>query len=116
MTAYQFFLKHAGFNYDPKTETKAKGRARCARALATAELESRAAGLSFAWSIDTDIDSSEFSSEQPTWVTWQCVCTDRAGTVRASLHGIDFGREGTPDSDRAPYARVVEAELASEAL
>lgn len=114
-TTYQFFHEHAGYSYDPKTETKQQGRARCAKALADAERRGREQGLSFAWSVDPDTDSSEFSDEKPAWALWQCVCRDQPGTVRASLHAIDFGRDGFPCASE-PYARVVEAELALEVV
>ena len=41
MNSYQFFLKHAGYSYNPKTETLMQGRIRSARALAKAEREAR---------------------------------------------------------------------------
>ncbi len=113
MTPYQFFLRHAGFSYDPKTETADAGRRRCARDLANAEKRGYA-GVSFAWLIDPDTDSSEWCDEPPAYDQWVCVCRDPNGNVLASLGGIDFGRDGSPYSD--PYRRVVEAELAQEAL
>jgi hypothetical protein len=114
MKPAQFFHAHAGYSWQPEKETQAQGRRRCARALAAAELAGREAGLSFMWSIDPHTDSSDWSDERPAWRVWQCVCIDQANRVRASLHGIDFGRDGEPHGD--PYARVVEAELAHEAL
>jgi hypothetical protein len=33
-TDQRFFWKHSGYSYDPKTETRAQGRRRCAEALA----------------------------------------------------------------------------------
>lgn len=46
---------------------------------------------------------------------WQCEGDDMGAlTYRASLGGIDFGRDGEPWGN--PYRRVVEAELALEAL
>lgn len=114
MTPYQFFLRHAGFSYDPKTETADAGRRRNARDLANAERRASAAGMSFGWSIDPDIDSSEWCDDPPAYDQWVCVCRDAVGDSVASLGGIDFGRDGSPYSD--PYRRVVEAELAREAL
>ena len=107
-TAYHFFLKHAGYSYNPATETRAQGRRNTARMLAAAEKS--AAGCSFEWSIDPDIDSSEWSDDPEPWQTWQCIMRDESGRVVNSLHGIDFGRDGEPWGD--PYRRVVEAELA----
>jgi len=37
MTPYNFFLKHAGYSYNPQTETKEQGRRRCAKALVQAK-------------------------------------------------------------------------------
>jgi hypothetical protein len=111
----QFFFDHAGYSYDPKTETPEQGRERCERCaarLADAEMEGRRKGLSFQWSID-DIDSTSFTDEKPSWRLYQCVCTDRDGEVLASLGGIDLGRNGDYSD---PYCRVVEAELAMEAI
>lgn len=111
----QFFFRHAGYSYDPATETPEQGRARCARCamdLAAAEAFGRAAGLSFDWSVDPYVDSSDWSDDPEPWAQWQCLCYDAAGNVCQSLHAVDFGRDGSPWSD--PYRRVVEAELAAE--
>lgn len=111
-TPFAFFLTHAGYSYNPQTETPMQGRRRCARALAWAEMRARDVGASFEWSIDPDVDSSEWSDEEPPYAQWQCIARDASGVVFASLHGIDFGRGKEPWGD--PYRRVVEAELASE--
>ena len=131
MNTYQFFLKHAGFSYDPKTETRMQGRMKCARMLAKAEREARDGGFSYQWSIDPDILSSDWihdnedgERDHDPWHTWQCAMYApykpqeeyyglRPGIV-ASLHGIDFGRDGKPWGN--PYKRVVEAELAIDGL
>ena len=39
MTPAEFFFTHAGYSYDPKTETPEQGRAKCAQRLAEAEEE-----------------------------------------------------------------------------
>ena len=113
-TPYQFFHEHAGYSYRPDTETKAQGRARCARAMARAEREARDAGLSFEWGVDPYSDSSDWCDDDPPWALWTCTARDATGRVVASLCAIDFGRDGEPWGD--PYRRVVEAELALEAL
>lgn len=110
----RFFFKHAGYSYDPKKETKLQGRWRCATALALAERKANNVGLRFEWSVDPDCDSSEFSEEKPAWALWQCLARGQDGKPCASLGGIDFGRRGEPWGQ--PYKRVVEAELAAEAL
>ncbi len=110
--ATQFFYEHAGFSYDPKTETAEEGRLRCARELAQAEYDS--SEISFDWQVD-DCDSSEWSDEQPPYAQWVCFARDvDSGRILASLGGIDFGRDSEPYGD--PYMRVVEAELALEIL
>lgn len=113
LTAYQFFKKHAGYSYDPRTETVEQGRQRCARALADAEARASERGYSFDWRLD-DIDSSSFTDEKPSWALWQCAMFDESGECAAILGGIDFGRDGDPWGDT--YRRVVHAELALEGV
>lgn len=111
--AFTFFLANAGFSYDPKTETPAKGRARCARQLAKSERDATALGYTFEWFDDWTVGShvQEYGEEsypnEPSTCE-SCVCRDASGAVVASLGCID-------DADRT-YRRVIEAELASEAL
>ena len=130
LNSYQFFLKHAGYSYDPKTETQMQGRVRCARNLARAEREARDGGIWFKWEIDPDTLSSDWVDDNQDggknctpWQTWIChACSphespgrfSNLSTIIASLGGIDFGRAGEPWGN--PYRRVVEAELALEAL
>lgn len=114
MTPYAFFYRWAGWSYQPATETPPQGRARCAKALATAERRARGV-LTFEWSIDPISTSLDWCDERPAWQQWECVARNvETGRVVASLHAIDFGRDGEPWGD--PYRRVVEAELASEAI
>lgn len=113
MNAYQFFMKHAGYSHGPK-ETPMQGRIRCARSLAKDEAEALKRGFSYAWDVDPCTDSSDFSDESPAWSLWQCCMLNSDGRIVNSLHGIDFGRDGTPWGD--PYRRVVEAELAGDGL
>lgn len=107
-----FFYKHAGFSWNPATETQEDGRRRCAREMADAEAKGRESGLSFDWSIDHDADSRDYA-KGPRYELWQCVCYDAEGKAVAYLGGIDFGRNGSPHCDN--YRRVIEAELAQEA-
>ncbi len=119
-TPYQFFLKHAGYSYDPKKETQIEGRRKCARALAEAERKAYAKGFDFEWELDSMTsaewleDDEDGGKNRKPWNTWACVARDNNGKVIGSLCGIDFGRNGEPWGD--PYRRVVEAELALEAL
>lgn len=112
--AAQFFFEHAGSSYNPARETPEQGRERCARNLAAAEGIAREAGVSFAWSEDPDVDSSDWRDDCKPYATWECVAYDAAGNACGSLGGIDFGPDGSPYGDN--YRRVVEAELAAECV
>ncbi len=112
-TPEQFFYEHAGYSYDPTSETRTQGRRRCARRLARAEAKASQLGFTFEWDYD-GMDSSQWTDERdPATPTWQCLCRNAAGEVVSSLCGIDF-TDGKPWGD--PYQRVVEAELALEAI
>ena len=113
-TAYNFFYTNAGIAYMPEKETKEQGRKRGARELAKTEQQARDGGFSYNWSIDPHTDSSDFSDEQPAWQLWQCAMYNADGRIVNSLHGIDFGRDGSPFG--SAYKRVVEAELAQDGL
>lgn len=110
----QFFFDNAGYSYDPETQTPEQGQIACARSLAVAELDAKAAGIYFTWGQDPEIDSSSFSDELPVRPLWCCDARNAKFQVVVSLCGIDLG-EQTPFS-RPPYCRVVEAELAAEVL
>jgi hypothetical protein len=110
LTPYHFFLKFAGWGYDPAKESKAAGRARCAKALAEAERQAKEAGVTFDWSRDDQTNRS-FTDEGPEYQLWQCFAM-LGEKVLGSLGGVDFGETGEPWGDT--YARVVEAEIASE--
>jgi hypothetical protein len=102
----RFFWQHAGYSYDPKTETRATGRTRCARSLADAETWAESVGMTFEWEWDESPDlswmtESEQAEEHEVLV---CIARYRDGEIAGSL--------GDPDPT---YRRVVEAELASEA-
>jgi hypothetical protein len=112
LSAYHFFIKHAGYTYDPQTQTRMQGRIQTAQRLARAERLAHDSDCTFTWDIDQDMDSSDWTDELPSWSTWNCIARDADGNVFASLCGVDFGRDGSPDCDA--YARVVEAELACE--
>lgn len=111
-TPFAVFLEHAGYSHDPKTESEYAGRVSGALALAAAEATAREEGFTFEWSIDPDIDSSDWSDDPNPWPTWLVLAATADGDIFASLGGVDFGRGGEPWGNS--YARVVEAELALE--
>lgn len=110
-----FFYEHAGYSYDPKTETAEQGRMRCAKELAEAESIASRLGWEHSWEWDDsgcsgcDCDSEDCAcSSGAEHETLGCVLKDEHGKVLASLWGIC----GATDT----YRRVVEAELSDEAL
>jgi hypothetical protein len=134
--AVRFFLEHAGFSYDPKTETNEEGQLRCARDLAAAEQALRDSDeLFIVWEED-DIDSSSFEETgepRPLYVCLLCSeqdrrdeygiehpksgeiliwdpreCRERSGSVVESVGGVDLA------GPRDPYKRVIAAELMQE--
>lgn len=105
---WRFFLENAGYATPP-------GRAKCALDLAHAERQARNQGYTFEWEYDCDgcsgCDCGNkackcASGEEHE--TLACVCRTAFGKVAASLCGIC-----EPSKE---YRRVVEAELALEAL
>jgi hypothetical protein len=114
LSAFHFFLKHASYSYDSQTETRIRGRIRCAQSLARAERDARDRGVTFEWELDdiTNADHEDITEENPEYYLWACVARDACGRVFASLGAVDFGLNGDPYGN--PYARVVEAELACE--
>lgn len=100
-TPQAFFFAHAGYCYDPATETREQGRTRCAQNLAAAEALAREAGACFHWETDRDSPGE-----------WVCIGYDSAGRVFAALGGVDFGDGVGPWGQ--DYRRVIEAELALE--
>lgn len=121
MNPFRFFMANAGYSHNPATETREQGQKRCARLLADAERRARDAGCSYRWEVDPEVRSSDWIPDhedggkyRDPWITWQCVMYDAQGKAIGSLHGIDFGRNGSPFG--SPYKRVVEAELALDSL
>lgn len=106
--AVKFFYKHAGWGYTPGKETKAQGRRRGAVLLARAEAEAEKRGWRVKWDHSPEAyEMGDAETEMPSEVL-DAVLYDEEGHVRGSL-----GQIGDPS--RA-YGRVVEAELALEAL
>lgn len=104
--AYLFFLKHAGYSM-AQGETQRAGRSRSARELAKAERDAAALGFTFEWTDDWSCNHEKEFSYTP-HACESCVCYDGDSNVVASLGCID-------DATRE-YRRMVEAELAMEAL
>jgi hypothetical protein len=113
--AFKFFYANAGYSYDPKTQAPAQGKAKCARSLAAAERKASALGWTFDWVFDDQpcmgcecgSESCDCFTGEP-HETFGCVLRDENGESLESLWGIC--------KPTREYRRVVEAELASEAL
>jgi hypothetical protein len=106
-----FFAKHGGLSYNPHTETPEMGRRRGALQLAKAEQWAKDNGVTFVWEDDWDILShvKEFDcydAEPDTCERVRAITAD--GETLASLSCID---DATSE-----YRRVVEADLAYEAM
>lgn len=119
--AIEFFHTHAGFSYDPKTQTEDEGRLECAIALANAELTAENNGWTFHWEQSEDMTNQslnrafrEWTDKGPEYFTWNCYCQDENGDTLSSLCGVDFSPDRDPWMD--DYRRVVQAELALEAI
>lgn len=112
--AIAFFYEHAGYSVSPG-ETQEQGKRRTAERLARAELHATAQGWSFVWSDDWEVGShteyygpgSAYEDREPDTCE-NCDLFDADGDMIASLCCID-------DADNN-YRRVIEAELADEAL
>lgn len=112
---FRFFLEHSGYCTPP-------GRAACALASARDEARGEELGLVFEWQEDEQPDLSwcercqrqEHYGHQAMHQLWICSATYEGETL-SQLCGIDFGAGRDPWM-RDPYKRVVEAELAGEAL
>jgi hypothetical protein len=111
--AYLFFLRNAGYCYDPKTQTKQQGKSEGARKLAAAERDARAMGYTFEWTQDVDgcigcsCDSPDCdcSAGRP-HECLVCLMRDAAGICCQAL--------GSICKPSREYRRVIEAELAIE--
>ena len=105
--AVTFFKKHGGYSTRPG-ETKKKAIQNSAERLARAEQY----GTDMGWTVTWDYDQEEYqlgdAEETPPSEVLVAVLRDSDGNVIGSLGGI-----GDPDDN---YKRVVEAELALEAM
>lgn len=109
--SFLFFMTHAGSSYRPGVETEETGRRRGAADLVRAERWARATGVSFVWSDDWEVtnhvEAFDCYDREPDTCE-MCDAYDADGVPVASLCCID---DATPE-----YRRVVEAELALEAM
>jgi len=107
-----FFYTHAGYSYDPKTEIREQGRIRCAIELADAEATAQRLGYEYEWDYDQCPDlswmSDEVRQQEHEVLCCRIVDPENRRYSLASLCGIT-----DPDSG---YRRVIEAELAQEAI
>ena len=113
--AYLFFLRNAGTSYKPATQTKRQGQSEGARMLAKAERDAAALGFTFDWDYDQEgcigcacgsPDCKCSTGEDHECLS--CICRNADGEAVASLGSIcEPSRE---------YRRVIEAELALEAM
>jgi hypothetical protein len=104
--AITFFAKHAGYAAR-SGESRAQAKRRAGKALARAEAEASARGWRVEWEGDPELPDHDIADYEPKEVLG-AVLRDQHGHVLASLWGI-------MDPSRN-YARVIEAELALEAL
>lgn len=112
--AVDFFYKYAGYGYDPKRETKEQGRRRGAKLLAEAEAYALDHGWSYRWEDDPEgWDSLGDVPVEDVSEVLGVALLDENGKTLESLGGVSFGHN-FPDNRR--YGRVVEAELALEAM
>jgi hypothetical protein len=103
----KFFFKHAGYSCG-SGQTPRQGRMEGAMKLAQAEHEAEERGWTVEWNYDNEpYDMDDAETEMPSEVL-VAILKDASGNVIGSLSGI-----GDPDNN---YRRVVEAELALEAL
>jgi hypothetical protein len=111
-SAVAFFRKHGGYGVRAR-ESKAKAKTRSAQALARAEALSTALGWSVEWEHDPYVDKWWDNDEDAPTEVLSAVLYDKDRNVLASLGGIGMSGNRKTDQD---YGRVVEAELADEAL
>ncbi|MGC8517933.1 MAG: hypothetical protein ACP5P4_05310 [Steroidobacteraceae bacterium] len=125
----EFFYHRAGFSYDPARESFIVGKLRGAIELAQAESWAKQHGAQYLWEAD---DPAECQDNKGNWETHPAVscvlylpcddCTDNdidrctrklCYHSRAALGGII---ESEDYRERVDYRRVIEAELALEAM
>jgi hypothetical protein len=113
--AYLFFLRNAGYSYNPQTQTKQAGRSECARKLAKAERDARALGYTFEWEYDSE-GCTGCSCDSP-----DCDCSTGAdhetlGCRMVNTDGHTVQSLWSICKPSREYRRVIEAELALEEM
>ena len=118
----EFFHEHAGWSYDPETETAEQGRSRCAAELAKADAALRAAidndTARIRWMPDDNPDLSWADEDtldkidREVWTVEGCVLETRCEKCGAWSHAESLWGIVGPSDD--PYRHVVEAELADQ--
>lgn len=109
--AVAFFYEHAGFSYNPETQTADEGRREGALRLAEAELWAKTNGIEIEWEDDWEVGDhhAEFGEtyENGGPETCEQATITYEGEIVASLGCIDDASD--------EYRRVIEAQLAVEA-
>ena len=108
-SAVAFFRKHGGYAEGAGAKAKTRG----ARALAEAEALAAALGWNVEWEDDPYFDKWWDNDEDAPSEVLSAILYDKDRNVLASLGGIGMSGNRKTDQD---YGRVVEAELADEAL
>jgi hypothetical protein len=110
--AVEFFHEHAGFSYDPKTETADQGKRRTARELAAAEMCAAEQSWTVAWSDDWEVGDHQKEYD----------CYEDGGpetcesAVLTGSHGDMLAALGCIDDATDDYRRLIRAELAQQAM
>jgi hypothetical protein len=118
----QFFYDNAGYSYDLAREKKTSGRTRSAVQLAMAERIARQRNWRYEWDIDPDAEITQGDGYYVTGAEqWMVILFNCDDLILGSLGSIDLGYAHGNSGDPKwyaddPYHRVVQAELALQAL
>lgn len=110
--ALQFHYEHGGYYYDPATETRDEGRARCALEAAGAEAWAREQGIEFRWEDDWTITDHAYEFCDDAYPEGN---PETCETCAAYLGNTMLACLGCIDDATDEYRRVIEADLAIEA-
>jgi hypothetical protein len=100
----KFFYDHAGFSFNPKTETEEQGKVNCAKQRVKAVKYAEDHGWNYEWHADQNGCECEDGADHE---VEYCILFDH-GTVIESVGGVC--------NATAEYRRVVEADLALEVM